>query len=252
MRSWIPIALCLVACKRDHAERPAPPPPSVHVRRLSPVIGERFVYRIDQALRLVLSDGTATLAAEEQTAAEAEETITAVAGGVATERTIRFLHFIHRPLGAEQPLEDVVTGKTFRWPATGISDAERAALAAYVRRDTGEPDLATYLFTDRDFERGVPWSIPADQPAPFARGLHAGTTITLVDLDGGTALFDVTQIMLLELRGERVPITLNGRVTVDVGRARVVAIDVDGHVTEPTGPVREAHMTSHQAFTYAQ
>jgi len=246
------LALAVVACRRDRAAKPTPPP-AVQILRLSPVLGERFTYDISHELKLVLTDGTTTLAATEKLDAQAEEIITAVRNGIATERTIRFTRFVHQPLGSDKPLDDVVSGKTYRWtgtPSAEPSEPERAALQAYVRRDTGEPDLVTHLLTNRDFERGVPWDIPPDQPAPFARGLHAGASITLSEIDQTLAVFAISQVMVLELRGQRVPITLNGHVMMDIGTARIAQIAVEGHIRERTGPVQEAHMTSIQTFTY--
>ena len=245
------LIVALAACKRDRPAKPTPPP-AVYIRRLSPVIGERFVYTIDQELKLVLTDGTSTLAATENTAAEAEEIITAVQNDVATERTIRFVSFMHRPLGADAPLADVVTGKTYRWPATQITDAERAALTAYARPDTGAPDLAAYLLTDRDFERGVTVKIPADQPAPFVGGIHDGASITLTEITGSVARFAIQQVRVLQVRDSRIRITLEGTIEMNVATARVERIAVEGHITQPTGPVQEAHMTSLQTFTFAR
>jgi len=254
VRIWIVLALAVVACRRDRPVKPTPPP-AVQILRLSPVIGERFTYDISQELKLVLTDGTTTLAATEKLDAQAEEIVTAVQNSVVMEREIRFTRFVHQPLGSEKPLDDVVTGKTYRWtgtPSSELSGPERAALQAYARRDTGEPDLVAHLLTNREFERGVPWNIPPDQPAPFARGLHAGASITLFEIDRSLAVFTITQVMVLELRGERVPITLHGHVMMDIGTARIAQIAVEGHITERTGPVQEAHMTSVQTFTYAR
>jgi hypothetical protein len=47
-----------------------------------------------------------------------------------------------------------------------------------------------------------------------------------------------------------VPITLNGRIVVDIGRARITSIDVEGDIRERTGPVEAAHMQTHQQFDY--
>ena len=244
----------VVACKRDRPAAPAPPA-SVHIRRTSPVIGERYTYSVRDDLKFVLTDGTRTLDATEQTDAQAEEIITAVRGEIATERTIRFIAFHHKPLAADTPLVAPVVGKTYRLRAGGeldgvVTDDERVAIKAYARRDTGEPDLATHLFTNRDFERGVPWNIPPDHPAPFARGTHEGASITLTEIDQSLVRFAVTQVMVVEPAGQRVPITLNGSVVMDIGAARILSIDVEGHITERTGPVQEAHMTSRQTFTY--
>jgi hypothetical protein len=251
VRVLLLIVVALTACRRDRPAQPTPPP-VVHIRRLSPVIGERFVYSIDQQLKLVLSDGTTTLAAAEATVAEAEETITAVQDQIATERSIRFLAFMHQPLGAEVPIGDAVTGKTFRWPATQVSDAERAALTAYARPDTGAPDLAAYLLTDRDFERGVTIEIPADEPAPFVGGVHDGASITLTEIAGSIARFAIRQVRVLQVRDSRIRITLDGSIEMNIATARVERIAVEGHITQPTGPVQEAHMTSLQTFTYAR
>jgi len=229
----------------------------VRIARLSPVIGERFIYTMQDSLELVLTDGTNTAAAGETTTAEAEEIVEAVQNGVATQRSIRFIAFQHQPLMSDKPLETPVVGKTYRVRWNGqrvydgnVSDAERTALDAYVRHDTGEPDMPTFMLTERDFTRGVPWEIPADQPAPFARGLHERASITLTEIDRSLARFAIEQVMILELRDEKVPITLRGTIVMDIASARITSVDVEGHITERTGPVQEAHMTSHQTFTY--
>ena len=253
MRIWLFLAIALVACGHRRDSRPNRPP-GVYVRQLPPVIGERFTYHIVQQLKLVLTDGTETLAATETTDAEAEEVVTAVANGVATERTIRFLKSAHQPLGSP-PLPDLVTGKTYRWtgtPPPEISDAERTSLLAYARGDTGAPDLAAYALTDRDFVRGVAVDIPVDQPGPFAKGMHDGTSITLIALDGAIAQFAIRQVRVLQVRDSRINMTLEGTIVMNVGTARVERILVEGHITQPTGPVREAHMKSQQTFTYAR
>jgi len=252
VRFALVILVTLVACKRDRVDKPAPPP-AANIRRLSPVIGERLSYRVTSELRLVLTDGTTTLAAGETIDIAADEVITAVQNEVATERQITFRSFKHQPLGAAAPVDDVVTGKTYRWvgrPDLAWSEAERAALAAYARRDTGEPDIVAHTLTDRDFVRGEVSTIPADQPAPFARGLHGEATIKLDALDGDLARFAITQVLLLDVRDQKIPITLHGGVTMSIGTARVTEIVVEGHITEPIGPVKEAHMTSLQSFVY--
>lgn len=246
------IVLALVACKPDRVDKPAPPP-AVFIKRLSPVIGERLAYHVTSELRLVLSDGTNTLAATERTDIAADEVIESVENEVATERRITFRSVVHQPLGAGAPIADSVTGKTYRWsgkPDPAWSDGERALIAAYVRRDTGEPDIVTHVLTNHDFVRGEVVTIPADQPAPFARGLHGEATIKLDAFEGDLARFAITQVVLLDVRGEKVPITLHGGVTMSVGMARVMEIVVEGHITEPRGPVKEAHMTSLQSFAY--
>ena len=253
MRIWLAV-LCLVACKRDRVEQPAPPP-AVHIRRLSPVIGERLTYHVSSDIKLVLSDGANQLEAIEKTDIEATEVIGAVQSGVVRERTITFVKFQHQPLGATAPLADVVTGKTYRWTGTpdpAWSDAERQAIAAYVRRDTGEPDLATYTLTDKDFTRGVAWKIPSDEPAPFLRGKHAGASITLDAIENDAAMFRVSQIVVLDLGNTHIPLQLSGGVTMNIGTARIETIALDGHVTDGQAPIREAHMTSLQTFTYAR
>lgn len=256
MRVLLLISLVLVACR---PKRPEPPPPSVHIRRTNPVVNERFTYAVRDRLQIVLTDGTNTIEAVEETDSQAEEVITAVRGWIVMERTVRFIAFHHKPLTAETPLVAPVVGKTYRIgpnrayaTSTGdaVSDQERAALEAFVRNDTGEPDLATHLLTERDFTRGVPWEIPQDHPAPFARGMHAGASITFAEMAGTKVRFDVTQIRILELAGQQVPITLQGTVVMDIGTARIQTIDVEGHIAAPTGPVKEAHLTSQQTFTY--
>jgi len=247
------ILLALVACKRDRVDKPAPPP-AIFIKRLSPVIGERLSYQTQSELRLVLGNGTDTLAATEKLDANAEEVITAVQNGVATERTFTFRMLRHQPLGGDVSAE-VGTGKTFRWvgkPDPAWSDAERAAIAAYARRDTGEPDLVTYALTDRDFVRGEVVTIPADQPAPFARGLHGEATIKLDSVEGDQARFAITQVVILDVRDQKIPITLHGGVTMSIGKARVTEIVVEGHITTPQGPLQQAHMTSLQSFVYFQ
>lgn len=255
MRIWIVVVACLVACKPDRATQPTRPPPSVEIRRLSPVIGERIGYRVTNDIRIVLGDDTNKLEAVGNTDIEANEVITLVQNGVVRERTITFVRFQHQPLGANLPLPDVVTGKTYRWtgsPDPAWSDDERRAIAAYARRDTGEPDLATYTLTDREFTRGEAWKIPADEPAPFLRGMHEGASITLDVIDGDVAMFRVDQVVVLDVGEVKVPLALTGGVTMNIGTARIEMIALDGKVSAPTGTVREAQMTSRQTFTYAR
>jgi hypothetical protein len=250
----------LVACHRP--ERPVPKQ-GVNIQRLPPVIDERFTYSSSGEIALMLTDGTKTVDLVEKTLMTATETVTAVQNGVATQREIRFHDFRYQPLGGEPLDAKLVADKTYRWDGQAatrvdanepVSEAELAAIKAYVRRDTGEPDLATWLLTDRDFVAGEPWKIPPEEPAPFAHGKHAGTSITFVALsnDEGrpTAAFDISQILVLEPAGQRVPITLNGRIVVDIGRARITSIDVEGDIRERTGPVEAAHMQTHQQFDY--
>ena len=248
------IVLALVACKRDRVDKPTPPP-AVYIKRLSPVIGERLSYQTTSEIRLVLTDGTSTFAATEKLDANAAEVISAVENEVATARDITFRSFRHQPLGASEPAADVVSGKTYRWtgkPDPTWSEAERAALAAYARRDTGEPDIVTHALTERDFVRGEVFTIPADQPAPFARGLHGEATIKLDAIEGDLAHFAITQVVLLDVREQKIPITLHGGVTMSIGKARVTEIVVEGHITTPTGPIAAADMTSVQSFVYFQ
>ncbi|MBA3502316.1 MAG: hypothetical protein M4D80_19570 [Myxococcota bacterium] len=255
MRIWIVVVACLVACKRDRAAQPTQPPPSVNIRRLSPVIGERIGYRVTGDIKVVLGDNTNKLEAIGTTDIEANEVITSVQNGVVRERTITFVKFQHQPLGAKQPLSDVVSGKTYRWTGTpdpAWSDDERRAIAAYVRRDTGEPDLATYTLTDRDFTRGVVWKIPPDEPAPFLRGTHEGAQVTLDAIDGAAAMFRVDQVVVLDVGDLKVPLALAGGVTMNIGTARIEMIALDGKVSTPTGTVREAQMTSRQTFTHTR
>jgi hypothetical protein len=236
VRVLLLISILLVACK---PKRPPPPPPSVHIRRTNPVVGERFTYAIKDNLKIVMTDGTNTLEAIEENDSQAEEVITGVRGFTVTDRTVRFIAFHHRPLTADAPLAASVVGKTYR------VGPNRTFL-----RGTGEPDLATHLLTDRDFTKGVPWQIPEDQPAPFARGQHAGASITFSEMAGTKVRFDVEQIRVLELAGQKIPITLKGTVVMDIGTARIETIDIEGHITEPKGPVKEAHLVSQQTFTY--
>lgn len=246
--------MCLVACKRDRVEQPATPPPAVHIRRLSPVIGERIGYRISSNLKLVLAKGEHRLEAGEQTDIEANEVIEAVQDGIVRARTITFVKFVHQPLGADAPLPDVVSGKTYRWTGTpdpAWTDAERRAISHYARRDTGQPDLATFALTDRDFTRGEAYMIPTDQPAPFLRGTHGGASIKLDTIENDVAVFRITQVVALELDAIKAALALEGGVTMNIGTARIESIALEGHVTP--GPEQiEAHMTSLQTFTYGR
>jgi hypothetical protein len=256
VRVLLLISLLLVACK---PKRPPPPPPSVHIRRTSPIVNERFTYAIKDSLKIVMTDGTNTLDAIEENDSQAEEVITGVRGFTVTDRTVRFIAFHHKPLTAEAPLDVAVVGKTYRVgpnraysTSTGapVTADERAALDAFVRDDTGALDLVLDLLTDRSFTKGVPWRISEDQPAPFARGLHAGASITFSEMANTKVRFDVEQIRVLELANAKIPITLKGVVVIDIGTARIDTIDIEGHIIEPTGPVKEAHLVSQQTFTY--
>ncbi len=248
-RALLVIAIC--ACHRP--AKPVPPP-AVTIRRTQPVIGERFVYALHDRLTLAITDGTTTLAATEENDTEAEEIIEAVQNGVAMQRSVRFITFRHKPLASETPLDAPVVGKTYRVRAEGgtrvfdgeLTAAERTALEAYVRPDTGQPDLPTELLTERDFTRGVAWNIPADQPAPFVRGVHHGASITLTAIDGSLARFAITQQIVVA----DVPLALNGTVVMDIATARIQSIDLEGHIAQPTGKVVEARLESHQTFTY--
>ena len=253
MRILIAVAL-LVACKRDHVEKPVAPP-SVYIRRLSPVIGERLTYHVTTDIKLVVGDATNRLEAIEKTDIEANEVIAAVDGGVVRARDITFVSFAHQPLGADTPLADVVTGTTYRWtgaPDPAWSDGERLAIAAYVRRDTGAPDLATFTLTDREFTRGQPYKIPTDEPAPFLRGSHAGASITLDTIEGSRAMFRIAQVAVLDLGKTHKLLQLSGGITMNIGTARIETIALDGHETAGDGAILEAHMTSLQTFTYAR
>ena len=247
------LLLVLASCKRDHV-RPVPKQ-AVFVKRLPPVVGETFDYAIDDKLEISLVDDTRTLELSESIGASAREVVTRVERDVAMERTIQFERFAYRPLGATAE-SSILAGKTYRWDgkAASASSDELAALKAYARRDTGEPDVAIYLLTERDFVEGEPWTIAADQPAPFAHGKHDGTKVTFVELANRAgaphAVFDIEQRLILEPMGQRVPIDLHGRIAVDIGRARIVSIDVDGAITERTGPVAKAHVESHQQFIF--
>jgi hypothetical protein len=258
VRCWWIVVLA-IGC--HHPERPAPKQ-GVNIKRLPPVLDEMFMYTISEDVALMLTDGAKTVDLSEQTQATASEVILAVRNGVAAERRIHFHDFRYRPLGGE-PLDDkLVADKTYRWDGTTattesnapVSTEELTAIKAYVRRDTGEPDLATWLLTDRDFVMNEPWRIPPEEPAPFAHGKHAGTTITFVSFgerDGRpTAAFDISQILVLEPAGQQVPITLNGQILVDIGRARILSVVVEGDIRERTGPVEAAHMKTHQQFDY--
>lgn len=258
------LVLLAFACHRDRAERPAPKQ-AVNIKRLPPALGERFTYLVTSDLTLALTDGTRVLELAEHTNTNATEVVTAVQNDVATERTIRFQWYEHRPLGGEAIDGKLVLDKTYRWNGkvakrddadVPVSVEELEAIEAYARGDTGQPDLAAWLLTDREFVQGEPWTIPEDQPAPFAHGKHAGTTITLATLADRdlrpTAIFDITQVLVLQPANQKVPITLAGRIVVDIGLARILSIDIDGEIRERTGPVERAHMQSHQEFKFVR